>query len=315
MDNIDSSQQEFKEELGKQLGDQASTEQKIPEEKDPGDIKTLNVDGSQKTFTEDEITTAAQKWFAGDDRLKKAAEEKRHVEQLQEEGYKTKQMAADIAAAQQGDTNAILRLPQYEQLGITQEAAVAVVQRMKEMKATGGKDEEPTVEQYLSQEMEELKSEVETLRTEKQEQEQKVKMQKLFVNTGKQLEQDPIVGYLSKENPKAFNHLSGVALKALIRMTNQEGRPYNADTLKSATVEARQYAEELGIVQSQDNSIPTGNSASLPGLGHSPLALSASNIARRKEAPKPTENVLDTGDYAKNINERLLYEMFNGDSG
>jgi hypothetical protein len=272
------------------------------------ELETLTIDGQDMQVTKDEMKTLAQKGKAADQRFREAAEERRKLDEERATMTRESQMIKDIQAAQGGDMEAFRRLPGYPELNVSSDDVERIIEGRQGEAEDTDTTEGGTADPRTAQEVSELKKQVGQLQSQLEEENNQKTLNRIRTEVKRTLDGDQVLGYLSKEKPKALSRLADYTVGVLRRYVVEQGRPYNAETLKAAVHEARQYAEEMGISGPTDDTVPA------TGLGRSPAGLTASIIGRSAKAPAriPSDKALNTADYSRNVFERLAHDALKG---
>jgi hypothetical protein len=261
----------------------------------------LNINGEIRKVKGADLKAAAQKQYAGEDKLRAASEKERANQDTARAASRHTQMTSDLKLAQGGDVEAIRRLPGYPELGITADHAERVITLMEDeqKKAEGGADQEQE-----EIDMERLPPKVRKA-VEKMEREEAQQQDKALLDlVKKRLESDDEIGYVIKSSDKRSQRLSEYGLSALKVLAARTGR-VTPEVLKEAVESTRQYAKDLGVLEPQETPVP---GLPFPGLGRSPTSSSAV-LRRPSEAPKrlTADKAGNTEDYADNVLQRMLF--------
>lgn len=276
--------------------------------KQPPKTVPVVVDGQEQEVSLEKLKEHYQKEASADAKFRKAAAMREEANQGIAGAQRQKEALELLRKAQGGDVEAVKALPQYEDVfGFTEEHAKMTLKLMDEKTRRGESGESESAGPAEPPAFEDLPDRVQNaiVKIEQQEADAKNSQAKNFVLD--QLDKEKDLGYiLIGEGGKKRRNLLGDYALGVLRAETQQRGGYSAEVLKVAMMRTKQYAEDLGLLGSEEAETVPGT---IPGLPRAPASLSHSDLRRASEPPKQivADKALDAEDYAQNVEKRLAH--------
>ncbi len=273
----------------------------------PTTVKVM-VDGKEEEVSVEKLKEHFQKESSADAKFRKAATMREEASRELVGAQRQKEALALLRKAQGGDAEAIKALPQYEDIFGFTEAHAKMTLKLIDEKTRHEEpgDPAPVAGPPAFEDLPD-RAQKAIVKIEQQGAAERNSQAKNFILEN--LDKEKGLGYIfmGEVGKKRRNLLGDFALGVLRAETQQRGG-YSAEALKAAMMRTKQYAEDLGLLGSQEDEPVPG---ALPGLPRAPASLSHSDLRQAAQPPKQiaADKAMNAEDYAANVEKRLAHLM------
>jgi len=254
---------------------------------------TVKVNGKERQLTLDEAKVILQKELSADEKFQATSDLRKKVTYYE-------QRDRDWAKAQEGDLDAIRRLPTYKELGVSQEQVDNLIAQHEDSEEEAPSRKAPNKrDKAVPKEVayENLPPEVRVeLERSKKERLDRVK-EGIRTDLNKILAEDPILKSIIKKRGEGLSSRLKDFAFGVVQRRAQETKNYDPSYLREAAQESRKWLEDLGITSESGN-------PEVQSLGG---AFTPSNTLHRSSKPPKRVPSSNTDEYAKYLAGKFSY--------